>query len=113
MVDVMSILNYFKRVDGLPDSQGLPSGAMSSAAIASANKEVERVMAEANSTQPKKYKQLSNRPMNNTYFISLLAIQISSERISLHMLANTETKQLVVSSPESWIQRSVGLLCIR
>ena len=40
----MSIRHLFKPVDGLPDPKGSLSGVISSAAIASANREVQKVM---------------------------------------------------------------------
>ena len=40
----MSIRRYFKPVDGLPDPQGSLSRAIPSAAITSANLEVQKVM---------------------------------------------------------------------
>ena len=42
----MSIRQYFKPRDGLPDPQGCLSSAIPSHAIALANKEVERAMSE-------------------------------------------------------------------
>ena len=43
-VETMSIRRLFKPVDGLPDPNGSLSGAIPSAAIASANREVQKVM---------------------------------------------------------------------
>ena len=40
----MSMRQYFKPVDGLPDPQGSPSRAIPSAVIVSANLEVQKVM---------------------------------------------------------------------
>ena len=40
----MSIRRFFKPIDGLPDPKGSLSGAIPSAAIASANREVQKVM---------------------------------------------------------------------
>ena len=40
----MSIRRFFKPVDGLPDPKGSLSGVIPSAAIASANREVQKVM---------------------------------------------------------------------
>ena len=40
----MSILNYFKPKDGLPDPKGPLSRSVSSRAIATANSEVEKVI---------------------------------------------------------------------
>ena len=40
----MSIHHFFKPIDGLPDPKGSLSGAIPSATIASANREVQKVM---------------------------------------------------------------------
>ena len=47
----MSILNYFKPRDELPDPKGSLSTSMSSAAIASANREVEKAMEDTNKSK--------------------------------------------------------------
>ena len=43
-VEAMSIRCFFKPIDGLPDSKGSLSRAIPSAAIVSANREVQKVM---------------------------------------------------------------------
>ena len=40
----MSIRDYFKEINGLPDTRGLLSGRMPPALIASANREVAKIM---------------------------------------------------------------------
>ena len=44
----MSIRRFFKPIDGLPDPKGSLSAAIPSAAIASANREVQKVMDSGN-----------------------------------------------------------------
>ena len=51
---IMSILNYFKPRDGLPDPKGSLSSCLSSQAIAAINKEVEKVMPSSNSIAKKR-----------------------------------------------------------
>ena len=46
----MALLKYLKPVDGLPDPKGSLTAAMSSAAIAEANKEVQKAIRAASST---------------------------------------------------------------
>ena len=50
----MSILSFFKRKDGLPDPKGPLSTAISSQAIALANRDVEKVISEEASRRPNK-----------------------------------------------------------